>query len=267
VIDLHVHTARCGHASGTIADYVEAARLAGISTIAFTDHLPLPDGYPTEYAMDWPQLPQYVRDVCDARDAARASGGPEVLLGIEADWIPGFELLVSGALRSHEFDVVLGSVHMIGGWAFDDPDRREGYDAWTPDALWERFFDDLASAASTGLYDVMAHPDLVKKFRFGPDSDPQAWYEEAASVFAENGVAIEVNTAGLRKPCAELYPSMPFLKACRKRGVPATLGSDAHCPAEVGAGFTAATEALREAGYDSLVVFRARRAEEVPLWG
>lgn len=265
MIDLHLHTARCRHAEGTIAEYVDAGRRAGISTMCFTDHLPLPDGYPTGYAMSWPELPLYVSEVKAAAADALAAGGPEVLCGVEADWIPEAPTLVRGAVEEHDFDVVLGSVHMIDGWAFDDPDLIDGYAEWDVGALWERYFSMLEAAASSGLYDVMAHPDLVKKFGFRPRFDPSPWYEEAAAVFAERGVAVEVNAAGLRKPVGEIYPSLDFLKACRRRDVPAVTGSDAHRADEVGAGLGAAAELLKEAGYTSLVVFRNRVPEEVPL--
>ncbi len=265
MIDLHLHTSRCGHAEGSPAELVAAAQKAGLVTIAFTDHLPLPEGYPGGYSMTWPELPLYVEEVHSAAEAASKDGGPEVLLGIEADYIRGNEMLVSGALMAHPFDVVLGSVHFLDGWAFDDPDLVDRYDEWDVDALWERYFEEVVAAAATGLFDVMAHPDLVKKFRFMPSGGPDPWYEEAASVFAQTGVAIEVNTAGLRKPCAEMYPSMAFLETCRRHGVPATLGSDAHRPREVGEGIDLAIAALVEAGYDSLVIFRGRKAEEVAL--
>jgi histidinol-phosphatase (PHP family) len=265
MIDLHVHTPRCGHASGAMDEYVEAARLAGVDTMAFCDHLPLPPGYPTGYSMPWVELPDYVRDVAEVAARSSMAGGPEVLLGIEADWIRGHEQLVAGALEGHPFDIVLGSVHFIDDWAFDDPELRDGYKAWSADGLWDRYFQDLVAAASSGLYDVMAHPDLIKKFDCVPESDPRPWFETAAAVFAERGVSIEVNTGGLRKPCAEAYPSLEFLKTCRRWGVAATVGSDAHAPREVAYSFPTARELLVEAGYRSVVVFRGRRAEEVAL--
>lgn len=265
MIDMHVHTARCGHATGSVRDYVRAASHVGVSTLCFCDHLPLPDGFPPGYAMLWPELPHYVAEVRAVADRSRASGGPEVLVGIEADWLPGHEMLVGGALRAHAFDVVVGSVHFIDGWAFDDPGCRDGYSEWTPDALWNRYFAEVAAAASSGLYDVMAHLDLVKKFDYWPEADAGPLYDETASVLSECGVAIEVNTAGLRKPCAELYPGMDLLRACHRMGVPATIGSDAHVPTDVGAGMHEAREALREAGYHSVLVWHKRVAEEVPL--
>jgi histidinol-phosphatase (PHP family) len=265
MIDLHVHTSRCGHAAGSPKQYVEAARRAQIRTLGFADHLPLPDGFPDGYAMSWPDLPAYVDDVLAAAARSASDGGPRVLLGIEADWIAGHELLVAGALRAHPFDFVIGSVHFVDGWALDDPREMAGYDRWSTEALWTRYFSDLAAAASTGLFDVMAHPDLVKKFGFFPEFDTTALFEETAAVLAECGVAVEVNTAGLRKPCEELYPGRDLLAACRRRGVPATMGSDAHRPSEVGADGALARDALLEAGYRSVLVWAARVAEEVPL--
>jgi histidinol-phosphatase (PHP family) len=265
MIDLHVHTARCGHAVGEAAAYVKAARSAGVSILAFSDHLPLPPGYTPGYAMPWVQLPAYVNEVRALAQESLDVGGPEVLLGIEADWIAGQESLVRGALDEHQFDMVLGSVHFIDDWAFDDPTLRERYSEWTPDLLWGRYFEDLAAAAATGLYDVMAHPDLVKKFDFRPLVDPRPLFREAASVFAECGVAVEVNTGGLRKQCAEVYPSLDFLKECRVSGVSATIGSDAHCPEEVGAGWATGRELLLAAGYSSVVVYRQRVPHEVAL--
>src|ERR1035437_4193525 len=121
-----MHTARCRHASGEVGEYVEAARAAKLSTICFTDHLPLPEGYGECYAMTWPEFPLYVADVREAAAASAASGGPEGLCGVEADWLPEHPSLVSGVAAAHDLDVVLGAVHFVEGWAFDDPDEIAG---------------------------------------------------------------------------------------------------------------------------------------------
>jgi histidinol-phosphatase (PHP family) len=259
VIDCHVHTHRCRHATGTPLEYVAAAERAGVDILTITDHLPLLDGSETDYAMRWHELPGYVDDVLQLRDRAAE---PRVLLGIEADWGAETEPMLRGVLSEYPFDVVLGSVHFIDGWAFDDPDLTARYGEWDIDGLWMRYFSDLADAARSGLFDVMAHPDLIKKFRFRPTFDPQGLFEEAAEAFAAAGVAIEVNSAGLRKPCAELYPSAAFLATCRRHGVACSFGSDAHQPEEVGYGWDAARDALLEAGYDSVVFFEERIARE-----
>lgn len=262
MIDCHVHTRLCRHAAGAPLEYVAAAEAADVSVLAFTDHLPLLDGSETDYAMRWRELPDYVLDVTQLK--ARAAS-PEVLLGIEADWTPGKENLLHEALSQHPYDVVLGSVHFIDGWAFDDPEWKARYAEWDIDALWMRYFNELAEAARSGLFDVMAHPDLIKKFKFMPSFDVAGLYEAAAEAFADAGVAIEVNTAGLRKPCEELYPSQAFLTACRRHGVRASVGSDAHEPDEVGLGLSFAHDALLAAGYDAVVVFRGRKPFELDI--
>lgn len=265
MIDSHVHNARCGHASGRVGEYVDAARAAGLSIVTFTDHLPMPAGYPQHYTMRHDELEDYIAEVRGQAALSAAQGGPEVLCGVEADWLPGHVEWTRDLLSGLELDVVLGSVHFIEDWAFDDPDLIERYGAWEIDALWDRYFSELASAARSGLFDVMAHPDLVKKFGFRPESDSEPWFENVAWALAQSGCAVEVSTGGLRKPVGEIYPALGLLKACRRRGVPATTGSDAHAPGEVGYAFDRARTLLREAGYDSLVVYRNRVAEEVAL--
>lgn len=263
MIDCHVHTARCGHAVGDLVEYRDAAEGLGVDVLAVTDHLPLPGDAPNDYSMSWAELPAYV-DELSALRAASVGRPTEVLLGIEADWMPGRDDELRDVLGRHPFDVVLGSAHFIDGWAFDDPAELPRWGSQDVEAVWARYFELLEQAASTGLFDVMTHPDLVKKFGHRI-SDPLPLYESAARTFAEAGVAIEVNSAGLRKQCAEMYPSLRFLQACRRAGVLATFGSDAHAPSQVGSGWAEAREALVEAGYRSLVLFRGRRPEEVAL--
>ena len=272
MIDLHVHTYLCRHAEGTPRDYVRAAAERGVVALAFTDHLPLApelaervpgaDGY----AMGEPELALYVSEVEEAAQLGRDLG-VEVLCGVEADLVPTGLDDVRALVDRHSFDVVLGSVHFIDGWAFDDPSRREEYGRWTPEDLWQRYFADLAAAAATGIADVIAHADLVKKFCFTPKGSVEALYRSTADSLFAAGVAVEVNTAGLRKPCKEIYPAAAFLRQLKRAGVPVTVGSDAHSPSEVGFGWSEAVETLRDAGYRSALVFRGRVPEEVGLDG
>ncbi|MCX8007412.1 MAG: histidinol-phosphatase HisJ family protein [Coriobacteriia bacterium] len=269
-IDTHVHTWRCRHATGTVFEYIQEARRRGVIFLGFAEHLPLPsdlvaaDPYARSYAMPESELALYASEVSAAKEEA-GRHGLVVLLGVEADLHPGNEDHVRRLLASVEVDFVLGSVHYLDGWAFDDPDRVDGYDRWSAEDLWERYFDDLAHAARSGLADAIAHPDLIKKFGCRPKVPPDALYELFAEAVADAGVAVEISTAGLRKPCAELYPSQDLLRALRARKVPVTIGSDAHSPSEVAYAYDAAAAAARGAGYRSAVVFRNRLAEEVPL--
>lgn len=264
MIDLHVHTKRCRHATGEMGEYVAAAAEAGTEVLAFSDHLPLPPELNADYSMDAGELPGYVADV---GEAARAGSelGVEVLLGIEADWLPDRVEDTRALLESASFDVVFGSVHFVDGWAFDDPDLVDRYGEWRAEELWDRYFAELVRAARCELFDAMAHIDLVKKFGCRPQREPLDLYAVVAAELAAAGVAIEVSTGGLRKPCAEIYPGDALLRAMCEAGVPATVGSDAHRPAEVGFAWNEAAAALRRAGYESVVVFRDRVAEEVVL--
>lgn len=268
MIDCHVHTARCGHGQGTVAEYVARAAAVGVDVLTLTEHLPLPFVIDPnrEYSMPEEDLGDYITEVTDAAVKAQvADGGVTVLCGIEADWLPEHEAHVREQLARFDFDVVLGSVHFVDGWAFDDPAHVDRYPSIDITGLWERYFEMFMGAASSGLFDVMAHPDLVKKFGFRPQAPVDHLYEAAAEVMAASRTAVEVSSAGLRKPCAEIYPSLGFLTACRRMGVPATFGSDAHAPEEVASGYGEARELLLTAGYESLVYFRDRQPVEVAL--
>ncbi|MBE0416432.1 MAG: histidinol-phosphatase HisJ family protein [Coriobacteriia bacterium] len=264
MIDLHIHTARCGHAAGRPSEYVAAARQAGLEVIAFTDHLALPDGYDPdgEYAMRPGELAEYVADV---RKSAATGGPPRVLLGIEADWVPPYRAQTARAIAAYPFDVVLGSVHFLGDWAFDDPRLIDEWSLRDVAGAWDEYFEVFTQAASSGLFDVMAHPDLVKKFGHVPPGDLISLYDDVAAAMADAGVAVEVSSAGLRKPCREIYPSDDLLAAFRRAGVPVTTASDAHTPEEVGSGLGEVRAAVARAGYESIVYFEAREMREVPL--
>lgn len=264
MIDLHLHTSRCGHAEGEVPAYVDAARTAGLEVIAFTDHLPLPAHLNENgtYAMGSDELGAYVADVLSV---ARLHREPHVLLGIEADWLPGHTAETARVLASHPFDLVLGSVHFLDRWVFDDPDLIEEWDGRDVRAVWERYFSTVAEAAESGLFDVMAHVDLIKKFGHRPVGSVGDLYDELAAALLRAGVAVEVSSAGLRKPCGELYPGDDLLATLCRAGVPVTTGSDAHRPAEVGLGLDAVREALARAGYRKVVYFEQREMREVEL--
>lgn len=251
-VDCHVHTQRCGHATGTAAEMIAAARAAGLSGIVMTEHLPLPvDLDPsTHLALCETDLPIYAEEVLVL---AAAQTDIEVVLGAEADWLPGREAFTAASRKravSLGVRVFLGSVHFLGDWAFDDPHHLEEWERRDVDAVWTDYFAQWCQAAKAGHFDVMAHPDLPKKFGHKPGFDPRELYAEAARCAAQGGALIEVSTAGLRKPVGELYPGAGLLAAFRSEGVGITFGSDAHAPGEVGMDFDAAAAAARSAGYD-----------------
>ncbi len=195
----------------------------------------------------------------------------DLRLGIEADFVPGREDRMAALLAQRRFDYVVGSVHFLGDDAVDD----DGYDIWEgspdPDRIWRRYFETLAAAAASGLFDIVAHPDLVKVWgpthrgRSRPDGDLRRFYEPAVEAIAAAGVAVELSTAGLRKPVGELYPAPAFLDCCVQAGCPIALSSDAHVPADVGFGYDRAFAELERAGVGELAVFEQRERRMEPL--
>ncbi len=262
MVDYHLHTVRCGHAVGGLEDYVSRAVELGLVEIGFSDHFPLLHLDDPSLSMALEELPDYVREISEV---AACTEGLTVRLGIEVDYIDGYVDRLAELLQPHPFDYVLGSVHFLDGWGFDDPRYLDGYRGRDILDLWERYFQVLGDAAECGLFDVLAHPDLIKKFGFRPPGDLRRMYESCLDRVAGSGLVVEVSTAGLRKPVGEIYPGEEFLHLCREREIPVTLGSDAHAPGEVGWRFHEAAALLLRTGYREIVLFRKRERWSLPL--
>jgi len=199
--------------------------------------------------------------------------GAGLRLGVEADYLPGHEDRVGSFLDGRPWDYVVGSVHFLRDEALDvhgEPDW-EAWDIWrsaAPDKVWARYFETLGEAARTGMFDILAHPDLVKVWGSRvprPDGDLRRFYERAMDGISASDVAIEVSTAGLRKPVREIYPSRAFLEMCLDAGRPVALSSDAHVPEQLGFEYERALDWLDGLGVRELAVFegRSRRLEAI----
>jgi histidinol-phosphatase (PHP family) len=193
----------------------------------------------------------------------------DLRLGIEADFVAGREDRLANVLDRRDWDYVVGSVHFVADMAVDLDDQ---WDIWrrgdSAEKVWARYFEWVAEAARSGLYDVMAHPDLVKIHggaRPRPEGDLRRYYEPAVEAFADAGVAVEVSTAGLRKPVAELYPSRQLLEMVVEAGCPIALSSDAHVPDELGFRYEDAVAELAEVGVTELCVFERRERRLAPI--
>ncbi|MEP0775018.1 MAG: histidinol-phosphatase HisJ family protein [Acidobacteriota bacterium] len=267
--DTHTHTARCGHAGGRDEEYIEGAIARGLNAVAVTDHVPFywlpPDRHDPTLAMAPEELPRYVEAVLALKERYR--GRIEVLLGLEADYVAGQEERLARLLESYPFDVVLGSVHWLDGWWVDAPSSLPRYrlGAAEVERIWAEYARTVIAAAASGLFDVLAHLDLPKKFGFRPSLPFAGAQEEVVEAVAAAGCAVELSSAGRRKPVGEDYPSPELLAALTAAGVPLVLSSDAHAPAEVGWGFEQLLATARAAGVDTAVVFRQRRATALAL--
>lgn len=266
IIDYHIHTCRCGHARGEMPEYLAEARKKGLKEIGFSDHVPMywlsREQRDPGLAMEEADFPGYIAEVLSLADLYPDL---KVRLGVEVDYIPGHEEEAARILAGFKFDYVIGSVHFIDGWAFDSPYQLEEYGRRNIEDIYCRYFELLCRGADSGIFDIMAHPDLIKKFGYRPEKVPVDLYRQAARAFAGAGVCVEVNTAGLRWPAGEIYPSLEFLRHCRYEGVPAVTGSDAHGPEMVGMNFGLARELLLEAGYTEVATFRGRQRRMVKI--
>ena len=266
--DYHVHTFRCGHAGGESRDFVSRAQARGLGEIAFTDHVPLyflpPGERDPRLAMREEEFEGYVEEV---RALAREfSDALPVRLGLEADYAEGHEEALAGWLARADWDLVLGSVHWVAGDWIDAPESAaRRFASEGTEALYAEYYRLLAKAAATGLFDVLTHFDLPKKHGHRP-SEPLLEAEEAAIAAAKRaGCAVEISSAGLRKPVGEAYPEPRLLRRLVAAGVPVTFSSDAHAPAEVGWGYERTLELARACGVTEYVTFDRRRKIFRPL--
>jgi histidinol-phosphatase (PHP family) len=256
IIDYHMHTPLCRHAIGEPLEYARAAAVVGLEEICMTCHCPMPDWFDQWPRMRRSELPQYVAMVREAAEQAPV----QLKLGIEADYYPGTESYVRDMLGEWPFEFVLGSVHVL------NPQYRERFHGLKPPDLVDAYFDELAAAAATGLFDSISHPDLVKHLT---PVDPLA-HEPAIrrmlQAIREAETCLELNTSGARKPeVGAFYPTAPVLAWAAEMGVPMTVGSDAHEPGLVGHAWDEARRLLLETGHRSVYRFSGRRREAVPI--
>ncbi len=259
--DYHMHTYLCGHASGKPKQYVEHAIKLGLKEIGFSDHAPMVSHRDATVTMSDEELPLYYYMIEEVREHYKDQ--IRIKIGIEADFIPTFEEKTKKIIQSYPYDYVIGSVHYIGDWGFDNSNEQDKLKKLNINDIYRNYHKLLRKSAESGMYDIMAHTDLVKKFGHFPTEDITAEIITTAKVFKQNNVAIELNTSGLRKPVKEMYPSLSTLSIYFQEGVPLIFGSDAHAPNEVGMNFKEAIEIAREAGYTECLKFRKREIEEV----
>ncbi len=290
--DYHVHLHPHGPYTGQgpepghfpmdhIEAYVEHAAANGATEIAFTEHLyrcvesaPLlgewwrgdPASDLAESTNAWVRservmsLERYVQAVVDAKDR-----GLPVLLGLEVDFFPETGEAVAEYLSRYPFDVLIASTHWIGAWGVDQPEQAFEFERRGAERAYEEYFRIETELAASGLFDVLAHADVVKKQGVRLPEEPLDMYEELAVAAARGGTAVEVSTAGLHQPARELYPSDALLGRFFNHGVPITIASDAHLPEHCGRDRDRALDLARSVGYDQRISFERRVGALVPL--
>ena len=272
--DYHVHLrpdapgsdAETAFTAANAERYRAVADERGIAELGCSEHI-----YRFAQALDVWQHPLWRESARDDLDAyvAFLREETDLRVGIEADFVPGREDRLGTLLEAREWDYVIGAVHFVGEHAVD----HEDYDVWDhrserPDEVWRRYFETLGEAARTGMFDILAHPDLVKVWgprRPRPEGDLRRFYELAMDGIAETRPAVELSTAGLRKPVAEMYPARALLEMCLDAGCPVALSSDAHVAGDLGRDYDRALELLEDLGVTELAVFAGRERRLEPI--
>ena len=261
--DYHMHTPLCRHAVGEPAELAAQAVRLGFTEIGFSDHSPMPRDDFDDWRMFRSDLDTYVTKVEQAR---RDHPGLVIKLALEVDFIPGQESWIRELAARHPWDYFIGAVHYVSeSWDLDNPYRLSEWSKRDPFEVWTAYFERLTMAAESGLFEIIAHADLCKKFCFYPKEDCTPLFEKFIAAAKQHDVAMELNTAGLRKDCKEIYPSPRLVQMAAQAGVPITFASDAHAPGEVGANFAEAIALASSAGYTQWCRYTARHREMVPL--
>ena len=253
-IDLHNHTTRCNHAEGTVEEYIERAIELGIDIYGFSEHAPM--DFDEGYRLAFNEMDAYVNDILSAKK--RYKDQIEILLGYEVDWLPGH---MDERVLNADVDYLIGSVHFIDKWSFDNPEFIGGWETRNVDEIWQAYFEATEAMAKSGKFDIVGHLDLIKVFKYLPKKDVRLLAKDSLKAIKRSGMVLELNTAGLRKPIGELYPSRPLIEEAYAMDIPITFASDAHAVEQIGFEYETAIQTAKEVGYTKAVTFKAREKE------
>lgn len=253
LIDLHNHTPLCNHASSTPLALSSRAYELGCKYYGFADHAFMP--FEPEYRMSEAQIDFYEDLVRET--AEHFKGKMEILLGYEVDFM-GDDKYFSPRVMNSKCDFLIGSVHFLDFWGFDNPAFIGAYEGKDIDELYEQYFEAIARSARCGRFDILGHIDLIKVFNYRPKKEIKILAQSAIKAIKEAGVCVELNSAGWRKPCAELYPSDEILELLAEFNAPITFSSDAHAVEQVGTNMDKTIAKAKEFGYSKACIFKER---------
>ena len=259
--DYHMHTPLCRHATGEPTELAAQALKVGLTEIGFSEHQPMIRDDYDDWHIRQDELDEYVRRVEQAR---REHPNLTIKLALEMDFIPGQEDWIRELAARHPWDYLIGSVHYVSDtWDMDNPKKISEWKSRDPWEVWSIYFDRLTQSVESGLFEIIGHADLCKKFAIYPQRDCTPLFRRLLTAAKKHDVAMELNTAGLRKDCKEIYPSETIVRIAAEIGVPITFGSDAHAIHEVGANFDEAIALARRCGYTHCCRYTRRQRELV----
>ena len=269
--DVHVHTNH-SHGKDSVETMYEQARELGLAVLGFSEHSPRPEAYsyPREYREHLSAtFPEYIHSVLALK---QRTGGPQVLLGLEMDYFPREEDYLRRLVAAYPYDYIIGSVHYLGTWGFDftpeDWRRLREEDIYR---YYAEYFKTLAAMAKSGLAHIAAHPDIIKIFSVDyfhnwlRGDEAKGLVREALLAVKNSGMAMEISSAGLRKPCREIYPGPVLMEMAASMDIPVSINSDAHNKDDLMNGFDELIAYAKEYGYRSSVYVSGGRMHPLPL--
>lgn len=262
MINYHNHTVFCGHASGSVDEYILKAIENGITEFGFSDHAPVPEDIRPGISMSPGEVEKYLSLIAGMKE--KYKDRIEIKTGLEIDF-PFFESLNRKYLTDLRIDYIIGSVHYMDGWGFDNPAEVSRYDERDIDDIYDDYYRLIEGLVDARFCDIVGHFDLVKKFGHRACKDMAGVIIRIAKKMSAYGICAEINTSGLRKPVKEIYPSDDIINIFFRENVPLTIGSDSHSPDDVCSGYEPAIEKIRSAGYRKLSGFTRRVRYDVFL--
>ncbi len=257
-VDLHNHTPLCNHSEGNPKDFILKAIEKKINVFGFSDHAPME--FDKAYRMKFDEIEKYESEVKLLQE--EFSDKIEILLGYEVDFLNGF---MQEKILEREVDYLIGSVHFINKWGFDNPEFIGEYQNKDIDKIWIEYFEAIEEMAKSGLFDIVGHFDLIKVFKFLPKQNIKIITKNALKAIKKANMTIEINSAGLRKPIAEQYPSKELLEVIYELDIPITFGSDAHFIDQVGFKKDEILRLVKEVGFDKCVIYKHREKKLVKI--
>jgi histidinol-phosphatase (PHP family) len=267
LIDYHTHHVRCGHASGELEEYVLKGIEIGLTQLGLSDHMPLLHVDPATYlpgmAMPMEELPNYVEEAFRLQEKYKRQ--IDIRVGLEGDYIEGYEQDIERIVKAYPWDYVIGSVHFLGEWDITDYRQTDGWKERDAYEVYVQYYDAVKKAARTGFYDYLGHIDVIKRFGFKPEQPTEHLEREALEAVKTAGLAIELNASGLRMPVNEMFPSRRMLEYALQLGIPITIGSDCHQPERLAQYLDQAVALLKDVGFTDLATFKGRKRTMVPI--
>jgi len=257
-VDLHNHTSRCNHATGTVDDYIKKAIDLSIDIYGFSEHAPM--DFDPKYRIRFDEMAEYERDILDAKE--RYKKDIKILLGYEVDFLPNY---MDNRVLNANVDYLIGSVHFINKWGFDNPEFIREYQNRDIDKIWQDYFDAIEAMVNSGKFDIVGHLDLIKVFKFMPKKDIKLIAKNTLKAIKKSNMVLEINSAGLRKPITETYPSKDLLQKAYELNIPITFSSDAHSVEQVGFGYNEAIKMAKDIGYTKAYIFENRDRSIIEL--